>query len=78
MANSGGCGGDAVTALMDEGNLFLEPVGICHICKHRVAMRTCQAFPQGIPVNILAGDFDHRRPYPGDHGIQYEPIDENA
>ena len=32
----------------------------------------CAAFPDGIPGEISYGDNLHLRPYPGDHGIQYE------
>ena len=31
----------------------------------------CEAFPDGIPDRILDGDFDHRQPFDGDHGIRY-------
>lgn len=33
----------------------------------------CSAFPAGIPVEIMTGEFDHTKPYPGDGGIRYLP-----
>jgi hypothetical protein len=32
----------------------------------------CKAFPDGIPDDIYLEEFDHRLPYPGDHGIRFE------
>ena len=32
----------------------------------------CDAYPQGIPDEILESEVDHRLPYAGDGGVQFE------
>jgi hypothetical protein len=47
----------------------------CVFCRHSrlPASENCAAFPSGIPAAILIDGYDHRKPYPGDHGILFEP-----
>lgn len=52
----------------------------CAECKHfhrppaeGEFVYTCAAFPAGIPAQILAAQHDHRKPFPGDGGIRFEP-----
>lgn len=44
----------------------------CNACKHRRDGAKCVAFPQGIPKVILLNAIDHRKAFPGDHGIRFE------
>ena len=57
---------------------------ICHRCRFRHwgdrrsgdwrKGETCDAFPDGIPLEIWNGGHNHQTPYPGDHGIQFTPM----
>ena len=48
---------------------------VCSFCKHVQGFRKCEAFKdEDIPLEIWNGENDHREPYPGDHGIQFEEI----
>ena len=46
----------------------------CRKCKHLNKDNiSCDAFPDVIPQDIIEGVFDHRKPFPGDNGILFEP-----
>ena len=64
--------------------MLAEPNCYTRNCKHYLGVRWlgdeestevnyCEAFPDGIPDEIAYGDNRHYSPYPGDHGVQYEP-----
>ena len=53
---------------------------VCLPCKHfnreaysETGKKTCDAFPNDIPDEIWGGENDHKKPYKGDHEIQFEP-----
>ena len=54
---------------------------ICMHCKHLRPTDpdkdgwSCDAYPYGIPDEIIAGWFIHNVPLPNDQGIQFEPMD---
>ena len=47
----------------------------CMKCRHLTsyADRTCSAYSEEIPYPIWSGRADHAAPYPGDHGVIFEP-----
>lgn len=50
----------------------------CLLCQHYEFGKTCAAFPRAIPQQIFVGGFDHRKPYPGDNGIRFRPLNRDA
>jgi hypothetical protein len=52
---------------------------MCLYCAHynRESKVTCAAFPDGIPWPILLSEVDHRKPYPGDGDLQFQPDPEH-
>ena len=53
-------------------------VSQCAMCKNFTNFGACIAFPGGIPDTILTNEHDHTTPYPGDNGIQFEPIEKDT
>lgn len=53
-----------------EGELNVSQCAFCQH-KHRGSIG-CDAFPAGIPMEILTGDHDHCLPFPGDGGLLFE------
>jgi len=52
---------------------------ICYDCRHFDTEKwefKCKAFPDKIPKDIENLKEDHRKPYPGDNGIQFSPTDD--
>ena len=44
-------------------------------CKNYYFGGCCRAFPGGIPAQIIFGCKNHRKPFPGDFGIMFEPME---
>ena len=61
--------------------MTIGPRPVCLDCKHIHPEDPvedgffCDAFPEGIPFEMIANLFVHDKPYPGDNGIQFEPME---
>ena len=66
--------------------MTIGPAPICLRCRHLQqdddapigTPARCDAFPHGIPREIYIGGFDHRKEFPGDGGVRFEPVEETA
>jgi len=50
-------------------------ISFCEGCVHRTKGQRCKAFPDGIPDKFAFGEAYHTKPEPGDHGLQFVPVD---
>ena len=46
----------------------------CDKCKHYQRDAKCDAFPDGVPTEIILGYVSHIHPFEGDQGIRFEPM----
>lgn len=56
----------------DKG-VNLCDVSQCSLCEHEGFKSTCEAFPDGIPKEILFNGILHNKSIEGDKGIIYKP-----
>jgi hypothetical protein len=63
------------TTIDDSDRYYFGSSPICRECRHRIGhdYLACSAFPDRIPREIWNGERDHTTPYPGDHGVRFEP-----
>ena len=54
----------------------ISGLSFCLYCKNLLSLsdRECVGFTKLIPDEIWQGKNDHSEPYPGDNGVQFEPI----
>jgi hypothetical protein len=55
--------------------MIMGPTPLCLRCvrfhEDSVEGFTCDAFPKGIPDEIVLGGFNHNNPFPGDNGMRF-------
>jgi len=49
----------------------------CFDCQHWTGRGRCEAFPNGVPDEILTNEHDHRKAYPGDNGIRFKRLEKS-
>ena len=64
----------------EEMNAIPFEYHVCRACKHLIEEKEsggaiCDAFPQGIPLEIWCNHVEHEEEYPGDKGIRFEEKD---
>jgi hypothetical protein len=61
---------------LQNDTLDLAPDCQCADCRHYdTETDSCPGFPDGIPDAILADEHDHTKPWPGDGGFRFDPIE---
>ena len=60
--------------VIDDDRQFPYFSPVCSLCRHKTGFRQCSAFAEKIPLEIWTGQYGHEQPFPGDHGIQFEPV----
>lgn len=60
--------------MSQEEGMMVDP--ICMLCARTIGWpgMECDAYPEGIPQEILNGEVDHTKPYKDDDGLTFVPI----